>query len=74
MTADDILDDRLKSAIIKLRKGAKTCGEHMTKDECAILILKLKSSVDVSRVISALHEVISQTLAPWQDALYRKMK
>lgn len=67
-TSEQFLDSEFNAAVEKIRRGAEEeTGIYLTHGECAILLLKLRSSVDIFPVVEALHSLLGRTLTVWRD-------
>lgn len=66
-TREQFLDSEFDAAVEKIRRGAEDeTGIYLTHGECAILLLKLRSSVDIFPVVEALHSLLGRTLTVWR--------
>lgn len=65
-TSEQFLDSEFNAAVEKIRRGAdEETGIYLKHGECAILLLKLRSSVDIFPVVEALHSLLGRTLTAW---------
>jgi hypothetical protein len=61
------LEEDFKKACDQLRAGAECDGTRLSRNDCQILIMRLKTSVDISPMVTMLHELIGKTLAVWKE-------
>lgn len=61
------IDTDFKRAVEQLCAGADCDGTRLSKQDCAVLLLKLKCSVDISNLVSTVYELIGTTLELWRD-------
>jgi hypothetical protein len=66
-TREQFLDSEFNAVVEKVRRGAEEeTGIYLSHGECAILLLKLRSSVDIFPVVEALHSLLGRTLMVWR--------
>ena len=67
-SAEQFLDAEFAAAVEKVRRGAdEETGVYLSHGECAIVLLKLRSSVDIFPVVEALHSLLGRTLTVWRN-------
>jgi len=62
----DPLEADFKKACEQLRAGAECDGTRLSRNDCQILIMRLQTSVDISPLVTMLHELMNQTLVVWR--------
>lgn len=61
------LDKDFETAVAMLRAGIKKDGVTLSKRDCEILVMRLKTSVDIETLVTTIHELIRKTLVIWSE-------